>query len=381
MKKYIFLTIALVVFQFCLGQITYKNFNSQKLGEERAIKIQLPRSYHNSSESYPIIVVLDGDYMFEIVAANADYYSYWDNIPETIVVGINQFDKREADTLYSETTGTPIDTGLAFSEFISSELIPYIDKTYRTDSFKAIVGHGETANFINYFLLKNQPFFNAYLAISPELSPNITKQLSEKLPKIQNKVFYYLATSDKDIKAIQKGAKELNAALSTINNENITTLFNDFEGPSHYSLPATAIPQALEDIFMLFRPISKKEYKEKILKSEKSPVDYLLTKYKVIKEWFNIDKPILINDFKATAAAINKKKDFEHFEALAKLASKQYPNTLLGNYYLGRFYEETGDPKKAMKIYQSAYILEEIAGITKDHVLELSEQIKADFGY
>jgi len=34
-----------------------------------------------------------------------------------------------------------------------------------------------------------------------------------------------------------------------------------------------------------------------------------------------------------------------------------------------------------MKTYQSAYILEEAGGITKDHVLELSEQIKADFGY
>ena len=34
-----------------------------------------------------------------------------------------------------------------------------------------------------------------------------------------------------------------------------------------------------------------------------------------------------------------------------------------------------------MKTYQSAYVLSEIAGITKDHVLELAEQIKADFGY
>jgi len=47
---------------------------------------------------------------------------------------------------------------------------------------------------------------------------------------------------------------------------------------------------------------------------------------------------------------------------------------------LGRYYEETGNPKKAMKTYQSAYILQEIGGITKDHVLELSEQLKVDFG-
>ena len=63
------------------------------------------------------------------------------------------------------------------------------------------------------------------------------------------------------------------------------------------------------------------------------------------------------------------------------MARKQYPETLLGNYYLARFYEETGESKKAMKTYQSAYILEEIGGLTKDMMLERADSIKADFGY
>jgi hypothetical protein len=89
----------------------------------------------------------------------------------------------------------------------------------------------------------------------------------------------------------------------------------------------------------------------------------------------------LINDFKANAAAIEKKEQIQYIEGLGELARKQYPDTLLGHYYLARFYEETGDPKKAMKMYRSAYILEEIGGITKDLMLELADQIKADFGY
>jgi hypothetical protein len=149
----------------------------------------------------------------------------------------------------------------------------------------------------------------------------------------------------------------------------------------HYTLPTHAIPKALESIFLVFQPISKKEYKETILNLEGNPVDYLTEKYQMIDELFGIKKPILINDFKAIEAAIKKKENWEYFEDLGKLARKEYPDTLLGNYYLGRFYEETGEPKKAMKTYQSAYVLSEIAGITKDHVLELSEQIKADFGY
>ncbi|WP_034060597.1 alpha/beta hydrolase [Lacinutrix jangbogonensis] len=381
MKHFLYLFVILFSAQFITAQVTYKNFNSEKLGEAREIKIQLPRSYDSSDKSYPIIVVLDGDYMFEIVAGNVDYAAYWEDIPEAIVVGINQFDNRENDTMYSEQNSLPIESGLAFFDFIGTELIPYIEKTYRTEKFKVVVGHGITASFINYYLLKEKPLFNAYVSISPELAPDLQAFLTERLPNITTKTFYYLATSSNDIKSVKTQAEALNTALMGIDNKSVLTTFNNFEGPTHYSLPAHAIPKALESIFFIFKPISKKEYKDTILKLETSPVDYLIEKYDAIEDLFGISKPILINDFRAIAAAIKKSKKFEYFEPLGKLARKQYPDTLLGNYYLGRFYEETGDSKKAMKTYQSAYILQEIGGITKDHVLELSEQIKADFGY
>jgi hypothetical protein len=96
---------------------------------------------------------------------------------------------------------------------------------------------------------------------------------------------------------------------------------------------------------------------------------------------FGIEKQILINDFKAIEAAIEKKEQFQYFENLGELARKQYPDALLGHYYLARYYEEIGEPKKAMKMYRSAYILDEIGGITKDLMLEKADEIKADFGY
>lgn len=381
MKNFIHTLIIIFCFQFAMAQTTYKSFNSNRLGEARDVKIQLPRTYGSGDKSYPIIVVLDGDFMFEIVAGNADYTSYWNDMPEAIVVGINQFGKREADNLYSESNALPIDTGVAFLEFISLELIPFIEKTYRAEQFKVVVGHGSTANFINYFLLKEKPIFNAYIAISPELATGMTSLISKKLSAIQSQIFYYTATSDNDIKSIQKDTRALNTTIKEIKNDYLSSSFNDFTGLSHYLLPTIAIPQAFENIFYSYRPISKKEFKEKILQLESSPVDYLTEKYQTIKNLYGIDKPISINDFKAIAAAIKKKKLFEDFEPLGKLAKKEYPDTLLGNYYLGRFHEETGDPKKAMNIYQSAYILKEAAGITKDHVLKLSDQIKKDFGY
>ena len=381
-KSAILFILCLLALNITKAQVKYETIQSSKLGEERQIKIQLPRGYAaNEDKTYPIFIVLDGDYMFEIVAGNVDYYSYWDDMPEAIVVGVNQIDNRFDDCLYSEQNSLPIETGAAFFEFIGMELMPYVEKTYRAGNFRIAVGHGETANFINYYLLKPNALFQAYISISPELAPNMIDYLPEVLNKIPSKTFYYLANTSNDNKSITQMTEALNTDLLAIENDQLEYYFKSFNGPSHYSVPAHAIPSAIERIFQVFQPISKKEYKEVILELEISPVLYLEEKYQAISNLFGIDKKILINDFKAISAAIEKNEYYEYYEALGKLARKAYPETLLGAYYIARFYEENGEPKKAMRTYQSAYTLEEVAGLTKDMMLEKAELIKEDFGY
>ncbi|WP_347923555.1 alpha/beta hydrolase-fold protein [Pontimicrobium sp. SW4] len=382
MKFKLAIFISFLSFSFVNSQTIYEEFQSAKLGTSRELKIQLPRNYEENLEKlYPIFIVFDGDYLFEPVAGNVDYYSYWEDMPEAIVVGINQVNSRGDDNYYSDQTYFPVESGVKFFEFIGMELIPYIEEKYRTANFKVAVGHGETANFINYYLFKKEPLFNAYMALSPDLAMSMLENLPTRLNEIEKKIFYYLATSTNDIKPLREDAKLLNARLSALEKNNMFFAFNEFEGPTHYSLPTHAIPNALESIFFVFQPISKKEYTERILTLETSPVEYLNEKYQMINELFNIKKQVLINDFKAIAAAIEKNKTFEEYEALGKLARKEYPDTLLGSYYLGRFYEETGEPKKAMRTYKSAYILEEIGGYTKDEMLERADAIKRDFGF
>ncbi|WP_372757038.1 alpha/beta hydrolase [Mariniflexile sp.] len=364
------------------AQVKYETFESQRLGQTRELKIQLPRSYSASdSKKYPLFVVLDGDYMFEAVAGNVDYYTYWEDMPEAIVVGINQYDKRYDDCLYSEQNSLPFETGSLFFEFIGAELLPYIEKKYKASNFRVAVGHGETANFINYYLLKSDPIFKGYISISPELAPKMIDYLPVSLGKTQTKTFYYLANTNNDAPTVKQMSDALNVDISALNNKNLFYTFNNFEKPSHYSVPTHAIPNAIESIFKVFQPISKEEYNNVILKLDGSPVDYLEEKYKTIYELFGIKKPILVNDFKAIAASIEKTERYEYYEALSKIARDEYPKTMLSNYYQARAYEEAGDTKKAMRAYQSAFSQEEIAGLTKDLMLQKSDAIKADFGY
>ena len=381
-KTIVFFLLLFLAFNTSIAQVKYETIQSSKLGEERQIKIQLPRGYNaDSDKTYPIFIVLDGDYMFEAVAGNVDYHSYWEDMPESIVVGINQLDKRFDDCMYSEQNSLPIETGTAFFEFIGMEVVPYIENTYRAGNFRVAVGHGETANFINYYVLKPHPLFQAYISLSPELAPNMIDYLPEVLSKIQSKIFYYLANTNNDVKSIKRMTEALNTDINAIDNKNVVYNFDSFDGPSHYSVPTHAIPSAIEGIFQVFQPISKKEYKDVILELEISPVLYLQEKYEAISDLFGVEKKVLINDFKATSAAIEKNEWYEYYEELGKMARKAYPETILGTYYIARFYEETVEPKKAMRTYQSAYTLEEIAGLTKDLMLERADLIKEDFGY
>lgn len=364
------------------AQAIFESVYSEKLGADREIKVMLPRGYSNEDDKrYPVIYVFDGDYLFEPVSGDVDYFSYWEDMPEAIIVGVKQGESRDEDSYYSEQNAMPVETGASFFEFVGFELVSYIDNTYKTEVFRVALGHGKMANFINYFLLKPQPLFNAYVVLSPDLAPNMDAYVAESVQNVGSKVFYYMATSTNDVKRLREETENFNTNLDAVDNKNFLYNFDVFEGPSHYSLPAHAIPKALESIFLVFQPISKKEYKETILNLDSSPVEYLLEKYSTIEELFGIKKQILINDFKAIAAAIKKTEKFEYFEELGKIARKEYPDALLGHYYLARFYEESGEPKKAMKTYKSAYILDEIGGLTKDMMLERADNIKADFGY
>ena len=100
MKKIGFLVICLLfgLEIYSQSQIIYEEFESNKLNESRRLKIQLPRDYETNTEKvYPIVIVLDANYLFEPVAGNVDYFSYWEDMPESIVVGSMQGEKRYDD--------------------------------------------------------------------------------------------------------------------------------------------------------------------------------------------------------------------------------------------------------------------------------------------
>ena len=392
MKKYtlntflFFLTINLLSSQN-LDSLYVSRVNdtilSKYLNEKRAIEIQLPRSYDiESDKNYPLMIVLDGDYMFNIVSGSVDYLSYWGDIPENLVVGINQKDTRFQDSsVFDNITFTPISSTASFYDFIVNELIPYFSKNYRVSNFKVIVGQERTANFANFFLLKNDPQIRGVISISPKISENMNRYLNENLSKSNSKIVYTLSSSKRDFESIFKNVSELTASLDSIENKNLRFESLIFDKENHYILPSVSVPKSIRSTYSMYSDIDKIEYDSIISKLDTSPIDYLKNKYQLIKEFYDLDKTISMNDFMAIEEFIEENEFFNLYDELSELAKQEYPGTILPSYYKGRFIEETGDPKKAMYIYRSAYNMKEVKGLTKEYLLELAERIKEDFNY
>ena len=352
---------------------------SQKLNEDREITIGLPDSYAtNKTKKYPLLILLDGDFLYDPFQGALSYGNYWDDIPEVIIVAItqNKNNERETDCTFDETTGLPSEKGEQFFEFIGMELIPYIQKQLRIAPFRMIAGLDTTAGFLNFYLYKDQPVFNAYISLSPELPTGMEEQIPERLAAIQQPLFYYQSSSDGDNKKMIDRMKILDEGAKKVTNPTLNYLYEDFKGTSHYSMVLHAIPSALYQIFSVYQPISTLEFQEKIAKLPSGYVDYLINKYNILEKSFNLKMPIRINDFKAIEAAILKNKAYPEFEKLSQLAKKNYPKSMLSQYHLAQMYEKTGDIKNAAKAYQNAFQFEEIGDLTKDMMLEKADELK-----
>lgn len=379
MKKSLLLFILSFFLFPVFAQTKTDTIHSEKLKEDRIITISLPSNYgKEKNKKYPLLLLLDGDYLFEPFNGAIKYGNYWDDLPEVIVVGINQsrpYD-RDAESDIDDQNGLPIEKGAQFFDFITMELMPALEKKYAIAPFKIIAGHDITAGFMNLFLYKDNPLFDAYISMSPELPKDMETRIPVRLSASKKPVFYYQSTADGDIKKMQDLIKTLDTNIKAVKNPNLYYQFDDFKDASHYSLVLFSIPNALYHLFGTYQPISNTEFQQKIVTLPSDYVGYLTKKYDIIEKSYGIKMPIRINDFVAIEAAILKNNAFAEFQQLADLAKKSYPRAMLSQYHMGMYYEKTGDFKKASKAYMNAYNMDAIGNLTKDFMLEKGDQMK-----
>lgn len=129
--------------------VTTIRLKSTVLGEDRVILVRLPQSYEAGNQRYPVLYLLDGDAHIAHTSATADFLARNGRMSELIVVGIPNTDRTR--DLSPTKVSTPGATGAPqfptsgggdnFLKFLETELIPEIDKTYRTHPYRILAGH------------------------------------------------------------------------------------------------------------------------------------------------------------------------------------------------------------------------------------------------
>ncbi|ATD03619.1 periplasmic siderophore cleavage esterase IroE family protein [Pseudoalteromonas tetraodonis GFC] len=152
------------------------------LGEQRSFSVYLPPSYNeNPNKVYPVIYLLDGDQThLKAVAGLVETLStdrLEQQIQQAIIVAIPNSKNaiRERDFTPTNVDRTfngkllerfeNIGNALNYSAFFEKELIPLINKNYRTSTKRVLIGESFGGLFASYVLLTNHALFTDYLII------------------------------------------------------------------------------------------------------------------------------------------------------------------------------------------------------------------------
>jgi uncharacterized protein len=181
------------------------HIHSNTLNEDREYKVYLPNTYKwAQGKRYPVIYVLDGDSHFFHTAASVDFLSEQNEIPEMIVVAVSST-VRVRDFTQTDWSSHWVGGGGAdkFRVFLSKELIPEIDRTYRTQDFRVLSGHSAGGQFVLYCLTSDPTLFQAYVALSPNLDwddelplRSLEAYFASHVNSVQTKTFVYVGRGD-----------------------------------------------------------------------------------------------------------------------------------------------------------------------------------------
>lgn len=162
---------------FVLGEII--ELQSKVLSEKRILNIYLPQGYNpNDSINYPVTYLLDGsadeDFIHVVGLFQFNNFSWINRVPKSILVGIANVDRRRdftyPSTIAEDQKRDPTSGKSAnFISFIESELQPFIEKIYKTNNSKTIIGQSAGGLLATEILIKKPKLFNKYIIISPSL--------------------------------------------------------------------------------------------------------------------------------------------------------------------------------------------------------------------
>ena len=227
---------------------------SAVLKQQRRYSVSLPSHYQAEPlRRYPVLYIIDADFQFFHVAATVKNLTQMGKIPPLIVVGVateGPDDYVKATTWAIQGEGSEAYGGLEpMRLFVNTELIPQIEKTYRTSAERILAGYSLGGLYSLYELVQRDSPFQAYLAMSASLwfdDYSFQKKFERFLTEKSSSKRLFLSLANER----GMGVTELVAALKQANNPQLRWNFQQFPDESHYS---TALPALYAGLSYLYK--------------------------------------------------------------------------------------------------------------------------------
>ncbi|HEY5327540.1 MAG TPA: alpha/beta hydrolase-fold protein [Mucilaginibacter sp.] len=235
------------------------------------ISIQLPLDYRaQSKKRYSVVVVTDANFYYPMIAPILHQYEKGGLLPPLILVGIGYNSFKLMDSLrvrdYMYPKAIPSDEmkavggGQHFYQFITNELLPKVDSTYRTETNnRTLLGHSFGGYFSLYALMEQvdqkRNDFKGFVSASPSLWYNnyYLFQIPQKLKTLTRKdtlnLFLSVGGLEEPKWSIQP-VKDLSKKFSDegLNNMKVNTeIFNDLD---HMDVGLISFVRGLEKMYV-----------------------------------------------------------------------------------------------------------------------------------
>jgi predicted alpha/beta superfamily hydrolase len=349
---------------------------SQIYQEEREIYIQLPKALQEQKgKRYPVIVVLDGDRLFEYVAGLIPLMTEMNLVPECVVVGIPPANRDK------ELTPDPLDDlpesggGRQFAQFLNRELFPYLHQEYPVLNYRTTIGHSYGGLWALFALSEQADLFSNYIAVDPSYRFYKKKSLPalshEGPPKrlflaIANTLSPGQDTSTLDAGRVDSHAFEifqLRDQLLVADSLSLEFSWSYYPDHTHNTLPIPGIYDGLKAVFSWYPMIvDSTSLKDNCALSSQDVLQYIQTYIQDLRE--EMGSAAMPDNLPLRRAAWkNYARDKALTLEILRLNHQFYPDSFDANHALGLYYYYQKQKDEALRYLTRALKIREDASV------------------
>ncbi len=346
---------------------------STVLKEDRRILVNFPPDYAKTVKRYPVVYMLDGHVpQPEMMGGILGQQAWGGQIPEMILVSIQNTNRSRDLTPTDDGKGGTVGGADRFLRFIESEVIPLVERNYRTEPFRIFAGHSLGGLTVVYSFVSRPGLFNAYIAASPALhyDDDFVIKEAEKMfannERIDRTIFLGLG----DEPEYEKGWNRLHKLVKDKNPKGLEYEFRKFPQENHASVVLQAYYWGLRLIFNGWIP------------GKVDTLSQLEDHYKKLTKRFGYQIRIPEETLNLIGYQLLRGEKIEDAIRVFETNAENYPDS--ANVYdsLGEALEKNGSMKKAAENYQIAYRLavkagnQELAEIFKANLARVRSRIR-----